>query len=113
MVAWPPMPSAPLDRSKTLTRVIFASCAQQNEDQSIWDVIANEAPDLTRAAALVGTPLYMAQELIAAPSGYSAASALYSTYALLALARAVQLVVIAAAVAATPQPCRKRRRSTA
>jgi len=42
-----PMPSAPLDKSKTLTRIIFASCAQQNEDQSIWDVIANENPDLT------------------------------------------------------------------
>ncbi|MEO1135592.1 MAG: alkaline phosphatase D family protein [Pseudomonadota bacterium] len=42
-----PMPSAPLDPSKTLTRIIFASCAQQNEDQSIWDQIASEAPDLT------------------------------------------------------------------
>ncbi|MEM8770134.1 MAG: alkaline phosphatase D family protein [Pseudomonadota bacterium] len=42
-----PMPSAPLDRSKTLTRIVFASCAQQNEDQSIWNVIADEAPDLT------------------------------------------------------------------
>lgn len=42
-----PMPSAPLDASKTLTRIVFASCAQQNQDQSIWDVIAGENPDLT------------------------------------------------------------------
>ena len=42
-----PMPSAPLDQSKTLTRIVFASCAQQNEDQSIWDQIAAENPDLT------------------------------------------------------------------
>ena len=42
-----PMPSAPLDMSKTLTRIVFASCAQQNEDQSIWDKIVAESPDLT------------------------------------------------------------------
>ena len=42
-----PMPSAALDPSETLTRIVFASCAQQNEDQSIWDVIAGENPDLT------------------------------------------------------------------
>jgi len=42
-----PMPSAPLDQSKTLTRIIFASCAHQDEDQSIWDRIALENPDLT------------------------------------------------------------------
>ncbi len=42
-----PMRSASLDRTQTLTRVVFASCAQQNEDQSIWDVIAAENPDLT------------------------------------------------------------------
>lgn len=42
-----PMPSALLDESKTLTRIVFASCAQQNEDQSIWDRIASENPDLT------------------------------------------------------------------
>lgn len=41
-----PMLSAPLDRSKTLTRIVFASCAEQNEDQSIWDQIAAENPDL-------------------------------------------------------------------
>lgn len=41
-----PMPSAPLAEAKTLTRVVFASCAQQNEDQSIWDKIAAENPDL-------------------------------------------------------------------
>lgn len=41
------MPSAPLDESKTLSRIVFASCAHQNEDQSIWDRIASEKPDLT------------------------------------------------------------------
>lgn len=42
-----PMPSAPLDENKTLTRIVFASCAHQNEDQSIWDVVAAENQDLT------------------------------------------------------------------
>ncbi len=42
-----PMPSAPLDETKTLTRIVFASCAQQNGDQSIWGQIASEHPDLT------------------------------------------------------------------
>lgn len=42
-----PMSSAPLDKSQTLTRIVFASCAQQREDQSIWDQIAAENPDLT------------------------------------------------------------------
>lgn len=41
-----PMPSARLDQSKTLTRIVFASCAQQNEDQSIWNQIASENPEL-------------------------------------------------------------------
>lgn len=41
-----PMPSAPLDRTKTLTRIVFGSCADQNEDQSIWNRIAAETPDL-------------------------------------------------------------------
>lgn len=42
-----PMPSAPLDKTKTLSRIVFASCAQQNGDQTIWDRIASERPDLT------------------------------------------------------------------
>ena len=42
-----PMLSAPLDETKALTRIVFASCAQQREDQSIWDQIASENPDLT------------------------------------------------------------------
>ncbi|MEZ5893812.1 MAG: alkaline phosphatase D family protein [Parvularculaceae bacterium] len=42
-----PMSSAKLDPSKTLTRIVFASCAQQREDQSIWDQIVSERPDLT------------------------------------------------------------------
>ena len=41
-----PMPAAPLDQSKTLSRIIFASCARQDLDQSIWDQIAAEHPDL-------------------------------------------------------------------
>jgi len=41
-----PILSAPLDDAKSLTRIIFASCAQQNEDQSIWDRIAAENPGL-------------------------------------------------------------------
>lgn len=40
------MLSAPLDQTKSLQRIVFASCAQQNEDQSIWDRIAGENPDL-------------------------------------------------------------------
>lgn len=41
-----PMPSAPLDEKKTLTRIVFGSCASQLEDQSIWNRIADEHPDL-------------------------------------------------------------------
>ncbi|NWG70349.1 MAG: alkaline phosphatase family protein [Parvularculaceae bacterium] len=41
-----PMISAPLDESKSLSRIVFGSCAQQNEDQSIWDRIAGENADL-------------------------------------------------------------------
>ena len=42
----PPMSSAPLDENKTLSRIIFASCADQEEDQSIWNQIAAENADL-------------------------------------------------------------------
>ena len=41
-----PMPSAPLDQSKTYSRIIFASCADQKQDQSIWIRLAAENPDL-------------------------------------------------------------------
>jgi alkaline phosphatase D len=41
-----PMLSAPLDEAKAFKRIVFASCAQQNEDQAIWDRIAGERPDL-------------------------------------------------------------------
>ncbi len=41
-----PMPSAPLNMSTPLSRIIFASCAQQNEDQSMWDRIAAARGDL-------------------------------------------------------------------
>lgn len=41
-----PMISAGLDLTRSPLRIIFASCAQQNEDQSIWDRIAGEKPDL-------------------------------------------------------------------
>ena len=40
------MPAAPLDQTRKLSRVIFASCARQDLDQSIWDQIAAENPDL-------------------------------------------------------------------
>jgi len=40
------MISAKLDEGKALSRIVFASCAQQNEDQSIWNRIAGESPDL-------------------------------------------------------------------
>lgn len=42
-----PMPSAPLDRTRTLSRIVFASCAQQNEDQSLWNKIADAGQDIT------------------------------------------------------------------
>lgn len=45
-IAARPMPSAPLDESKTLSRVIFASCADPKEDQSLWNLIAAEKSDL-------------------------------------------------------------------
>lgn len=41
-----PMLSAPLDRAKPLSRIVFASCAQQNEDQSMWDRVAAARGDL-------------------------------------------------------------------
>lgn len=42
-----PMPSAPLDTSKTYNRIVFAACAHQREDQSMWTQIASQDPDLT------------------------------------------------------------------
>lgn len=41
-----PMPSAPLDRSRTLTRIGFGSCLKQKDDMSIWPVIAGTEPDV-------------------------------------------------------------------
>lgn len=41
-----PMASAKLNENKALSRIVFASCAQQNEDQSIWDKVVSENPDL-------------------------------------------------------------------
>ncbi|MDZ7629264.1 MAG: alkaline phosphatase D family protein [Parvularculaceae bacterium] len=41
-----PISSAPLNISKSLSRIVFASCAQQNEDQSLWDRVAGENADL-------------------------------------------------------------------
>jgi len=46
VIAAVPMPSAPLDQSKTFSRIVFASCADQKEDQSIWTQLAAENPDL-------------------------------------------------------------------
>ncbi len=45
-IAARPMPAAALDPSRTLNRIIFASCAQQNEDQSMWNRVADENGDL-------------------------------------------------------------------
>ena len=42
-----PMPSKALDYSKPLNRIVFASCAQQNNDQFLWDRLASEQADLT------------------------------------------------------------------
>ncbi|MEL6112785.1 MAG: alkaline phosphatase D family protein [Pseudomonadota bacterium] len=42
-----PMASVPLDKTAPLSRIIFASCAQQNEDQSMWDALVAANPDLT------------------------------------------------------------------
>lgn len=41
-----PMSSATLDQSKTYSRIIFASCADQKEDQTVWNQLAAENPDL-------------------------------------------------------------------
>ena len=46
-IAARPMPSAPLNLSRAPVRIAFMSCAQQNEDQSLWDRIAAEVPDLS------------------------------------------------------------------
>lgn len=50
-----PMPSAALDVSKAPRRIIFASCAQQNEDQSMYDVMLKADPDLV---ILMGDNVY-------------------------------------------------------
>ena len=42
-----PMPSAPLDKSKTLSRIVFGSCNGQLANQSIWDQVASAGQDLT------------------------------------------------------------------
>lgn len=42
-----PMPSAPLNQGAALSRIVFASCADQKADQSIWDRVATERQDLT------------------------------------------------------------------
>ena len=47
IIAARPMPSAQLNLSRAPTRIAFMSCAQQNEEQSLFDRIAAEAPDLS------------------------------------------------------------------
>ncbi len=42
-----PMPSASLDQQRSLSRIVFGSCADQKADQSIWDRVAAEGQDLT------------------------------------------------------------------
>lgn len=41
-----PMTSAPLDLSAPLTRIAFGSCLSETEDQSIWNTLAAENPDI-------------------------------------------------------------------
>lgn len=41
-----PMTSAPLDMSAPLTRIAFGSCLNEYEDQSIWNKVAAENPDI-------------------------------------------------------------------
>ena len=47
VIAARPMPSAPLDLAAVPTRIVFMSCAQQNEDQSLFDEIAQQDADLS------------------------------------------------------------------
>ena len=42
----PPMTSAPLSETATLTRIGFGSCLNEELDQTIWDTIKAENPDL-------------------------------------------------------------------
>ena len=41
-----PMASAELDSSKALTRIAFGSCLNETKEQTIWNTIAAEDPDL-------------------------------------------------------------------
>lgn len=41
-----PMTSAPLDMSAPLSRIAFGSCLNEYEDQSIWNKVAAENPDI-------------------------------------------------------------------
>lgn len=50
-----PMPSAPLDPARRVSRIVFGSCAQQWADQSIWDRAAAERPSLV---LLMGDNVY-------------------------------------------------------
>ncbi|MGF1542919.1 MAG: alkaline phosphatase D family protein [Parvularculaceae bacterium] len=54
-IAARPMPSAPLSLARAPRRFAFASCAQQNEDQSIYRTIAADEPDLV---LLMGDNVY-------------------------------------------------------
>lgn len=47
VIAAIPMPAAPLNLDATLDKIVFASCADQLEDQAIWNTIAGENHDLT------------------------------------------------------------------
>ena len=40
------MPSAALDKSQSVTRLAFGSCLKEKDDQTIWNNIAAENPDL-------------------------------------------------------------------
>ena len=41
-----PMSSAPLEMSAPLTRIAFGSCLNETEDQTIWNTLAAENPDI-------------------------------------------------------------------
>lgn len=50
-----PMSSAPIDQSQALTRIAFGSCIKQQDDLSMFEVIARRQPQL---AVLVGDNVY-------------------------------------------------------
>jgi alkaline phosphatase D len=54
-----PMPSAPLDRQSTISRIAVGSCAQTNKDQTIFNTIRAQKPDIF---LYIGDNVYAATE---------------------------------------------------